>query len=178
MEAIALLIDLTACYRAAEREAPQALKVMLELLAPPLLALRHGDGGLGSWHGAGATSAERMAALIDASGVRTRPLKQVQGWGYQCISGGKTVVQFDAAPPPKPRHARWGCASTLAFEISEGGQRLIVNCGGAALAGGLVPCRIEQGLRASAAHSTLVLDNANSTAVLLGGDRKSTRLNS
>jgi uncharacterized heparinase superfamily protein len=44
-----------------------------------------------------------------------------------------------------------------------------VNCGGAAFAGGQVPVRIEQGLRATAAHSTLVLDDANSTAVLLHG---------
>lgn len=169
MEAIALLTDLLACYKAAGRDAPQALAVMLELLVPPLLALRHGDGGLGSWHGAGAVGAERVAALVDASGVRTRPLKEPRGWGFHRLSAGKTIVQFDAAPPPKPRHARWGCASTLAFEMSDGPHRLIVNCGGSALAGGLVPCRIEQGLRASAAHSTLVLDNANSTAVLLGG---------
>src|SRR3546814_20911398 len=85
MEAIALLIDLTACYRAVDREAPQALKVMLELLVPPLLALRHGDGGLGSWHGAGATSAERMAALIDASGVRTSRWEERRG-GNECVS--------------------------------------------------------------------------------------------
>ena len=32
-----------------------------------------------------------------------------------------------------------------------------------------MPARIGQGLRATAAHSTLVLDNANSTAVLLHG---------
>jgi uncharacterized heparinase superfamily protein len=64
---------------------------------------------------------------------------------------------------------RTGCASTLAFELSDGPARIIVNCGGAALAGGQVPARIAQGLRATAAFSTLVLDNANSTAVLLGG---------
>jgi uncharacterized heparinase superfamily protein len=57
----------------------------------------------------------------------------------------------------------------LAFELSDGPQRVIVNCGGAALAGGQVPARIGQGLRATAAFSTLVLDNANSTAVLLHG---------
>jgi uncharacterized heparinase superfamily protein len=79
------------------------------------------------------------------------------------------VLLFDAAPPPLQRHARYGCASTLAFEFSHGGQRLIVNCGGAASAGGLVPVRLEQGLRATAAHSTLVLDDANSTAVLING---------
>ena len=32
-----------------------------------------------------------------------------------------------------------------------------------------MPVRIEQGLRATAAHSTLALDNANSTAVLING---------
>jgi len=53
--------------------------------------------------------------------------------------------------------------------LSDGADRLLVNCGGAALAGGLIPSRIAQGLRATAAHSTLVLDNANSTAVLLHG---------
>ena len=45
----------------------------------------------------------------------------------------------------------------------------MVICGGAALAGGHEPAHIGQGLRASAAHSTLILDNANSTAVLLHG---------
>lgn len=169
MDVIAMLTDLEACYKATDRDLPVALGLMRELLVPPLLAMRHGDGGLGSWQGNGATRADRLAALIDASAVRTRPLKDVRHWGYHRLSGGKTVVQMDAAPPPRARHARWGCASTLAFEMSDGAHRLIVNCGGAALAGGQVPARIEQGLRASAAHSTLVLDNANSTAVLLGG---------
>ena len=63
----------------------------------------------------------------------------------------------------------FGCASTLAFEMSHAGQRLIVNCGGAASGGGLVPVRLEQGLRATAAHSTLTLDDANSTAILING---------
>lgn len=169
MDAIALLTDLLACYDAAEIEPPQALIVMRELLVPPLLTLRHGDGALGSWQGEGAINADRVAALIAATGVRTRPLKDVEHWGFLRIKNGETVVQFDAAPPPRARHARCGCASTLAFELSDGPSRLIVNCGGAATAGGQVPARIGQGLRATAAHSTLVLDNANSTAVLLHG---------
>ena len=169
MEAIELLVDLAACYRAAGREIPAALVAMLQLLVPPLLALQHGDGGLGSWQGSAAVDAARLAALVDASGVRARPLRDVRQWGYQRVAGGKSVLMFDAAPPPPARHARWGCASTLAFEFSARGQRIVVNCGGAATAGGQVPARIEQGLRATAAHSTLVLDNANSTAVLING---------
>ena len=169
MEAIALLVDLTACYRATRRDPPEAIDAMLNLLVPPLLSLTHGDGSLGNWQGAGAVSAERLSALIEASGVRTRPLRDARQWGYQRVTAGKAVLQVDAAPPPLARHARSGCASTLAFEFSDRAQRIIVNCGGAALAGGQVPVRIEAGLRATAAHSTLVLDDVNSTAVLING---------
>jgi uncharacterized heparinase superfamily protein len=168
-EAIRTLTDCLACYEAVAARPPAALTVMRALLIPPLLALRHGDGGLGSWQGQGAISADRVAALIAATGERARPLADAQHWGYQALSGGNTLVQIDAAPPPRARHARCGCASTLAFEMSDGPARLVVNCGGAALAGGQVPARIGQALRASAAHSTLVIDDANSTAVMLHG---------
>jgi len=169
LDAIRLLTDLIACYEAADVTPPAALEVMRELLVPPLLALRHGDGALGSWQGQGAIGADRVNAVIEASGVRTRPLTLTDSWGYSRIKAGETLLQFDTAPPPRAKHARTGCASTLAFELSDGPQRIVVNCGGAALAGGQVPARIGQGLRATAAFSTLVLDNANSTAVMLHG---------
>ncbi len=169
IEAVTLLVRLRACYQAVRREPPAALGAILALLVPPLLALMHGDGALGSWQGGWAYEAERLAVLIAASGVRTRPLRDVRQWGYQRVVAGKGVLQLDAAPPPLARHARTGCASTLAFELSAGAQRIVVNCGGAAAAGGLIPVRLEQGLRATAAHSTLVLDDANSTAVLMNG---------
>lgn len=169
MQAIAVIVDLEACYAAVRRTPPPALQSMLALLVPPLLALRHGDGGLGSWQGAGAISAHALARLIAASGVRTRPARDTKHWGYQVAQAGKSVLQFDAAPPPRPRDARFGCASTLAFELSHGAGRIVVNCGGAELAGGATPARIEQGLRGTSAHSTLTLDDANSTAVLING---------
>lgn len=169
MQAIAVIVDLDACYVAVNRTPPPALQAMLQLLVPPLLALRHGDGGLGSWQGAGATSAHALARLLVASGVRTRPARDTRHWGYQVVAAGRSVLQFDAAPPPRPRDARFGCASTLAFELSHGANRVVVNCGGAELAGGATPARIEQGLRGTSAHSTLTLDDANSTAVLIGG---------
>ncbi len=169
MEAISLLVRLRACYHALRRDPPQALEAILALLVPPLLTLVHGDGSLGSWQGSWAIDAAELAALVSASGVRTRPLRDVRQWGYQRVTAQKGLLLFDGAPPPLARHARGGCASTLAFEFSHAGQRIVVNCGGASCAGGLVPVRLEQGLRASAAHSTLVIDDANSTAVLING---------
>ena len=169
MEAITLLVKLRACYQATRRDVPEAIESMLTALVPPLLALTHGDGSLGSWQGSWGVSAAELSALIEATGVRTRPLRDVRQWGYQGVVAQKAILQFDVAPPPMPRHARYGCASTLAFELSHNGHRIITNCGGAASGGGLVPVRLEQGLRATAAHSTLVLDDANSTAILING---------
>jgi len=169
MEAIALIVRLKACYAAVGALPPVQLETILTLLVPPLLALLHSDGGLGSWQGSGAVSAGRIEALVKASGVRTRPLRDARQWGYQRVTAGRAVLQIDAAPPPLNRHASDGCASTLAFEFSHAADRIIVNCGGAAFAGGLIPLRLAQGLRATAAHSTLAIDDFNSTAVLING---------
>jgi len=79
------------------------------------------------------------------------------------------VLLVDAAPPPIARLTDAGCASTLAFELSDGPHRIVVNCGGAALAGALIPQELAQGLRTTAAHSTLVLADRNSTAILRDG---------
>jgi len=169
IEAIELLVELAACYRALRRRPPGEIGAALQVLVPPLLGVTHADGGIANWQGAPAVAAERVAALIAASGVRARPLGDAPHWGYQREAAGATVLLVDAAPPPVSRHALCGCASTLAFELSHGPQRLVVSCGGAATCGGQLPARIEQGLRATAAHSALVLGDANSTAVQVGG---------
>jgi uncharacterized heparinase superfamily protein len=62
-----------------------------------------------------------------------------------------------------------GCASTLAFEFSDGPDRIVVNCGGARAANAQVPPALKEGLRTTAAHSTLTLSNSNSTAIHADG---------
>ncbi len=169
IEAIELLVRLRACYGAVRAEPPPQIDTILALLVPPLLAVLHGDGALAAWQGAHAIPAARIDGLIRATGVRTRPLRDARQWGYQRVAARRSILLFDAAPPPVARHARDGCASTLAFEFSHGPDRIIVNCGGGACAGGLIPVRLAQGLRATAAHSTLTIDDFNSTAVLING---------
>ncbi|WP_420381169.1 heparinase II/III family protein [Novosphingobium sp.] len=169
IEAIELLVRLKACYSAVRAEAPPQIDTILSVLVPPLLAVLHGDGALSGWQGAPAITAARIQALVRASGVRTRPLRDARQWGYQRVAAQRSILLFDSAPPPVSRHARDGCASTLAFEFSHGPERIIVNCGGGACAGGLIPLRLAQGLRATAAHSTLTIDDFNSTAVLING---------
>ncbi|PZU58061.1 MAG: heparinase [Sphingobium sp.] len=169
LDAITLLTMLRAVYDVRREEVPPFLGEALARTVPALLSVSHGDGGLGSWQGAGAAAPEAVEAVIAASGVRTRPLRHAREWGYQRMTAGATVVLIDAAPPPVARLAEAGCASTGAIEISDGPHRLIVNCGGAALAGALLPDALAQALRTTAAHSTLTLADSNSTAIMPDG---------
>ena len=94
-----------------------------------------------------------------------RPARHGTDSGYQRLTGGRTVVVADAGPPPVSRVAAGAHAGTLAFEMSDGAQPLIVNCGGArGIARPLSP-DLASGLRTTAAHSTLVLDDTNSTRI-------------
>lgn len=169
MDAIMALTMLAAVYAVRREDAPAFVEDARARAVAALLGLTHGDGGLGSWQGSGAIDPDRLTGLVQASRVRTRPLRQARDWGYQRIVAGQTVVQVDAAPPPIARLAAAGCASTAAIEISDGPHRLIVNCGGAGLEGTWVSRDLAHGLRTTAAHSTLVLNDNNSTALLPDG---------
>jgi uncharacterized heparinase superfamily protein len=169
MELIGMLSLLKQCYLALREPLPDFLVDALGRSVPALLGLTHSDGGLGAWQGAAHVGAAPIEALVAASGVRARPQRQALDWGYQRVSAGNSVLLLDAGPPPLARQSAAGCASTLAFELSHAKQRIIVNCGGSALVGASIPASLARGLRTTAAHSTLCIDNSNSTAILAGG---------
>ncbi|WP_326914146.1 heparinase II/III family protein [Sphingopyxis chilensis] len=169
LDAIMALSMLAKIYDMRRIEVPPFVQEVLARAVPALLGLTHSDGGMGNWQGSGATPAATIQAIVNASGVRTRPLKQARDWGYQRLVANKVVLLADAAPPPIARVTEAGCASTLAFELSDGDERIVVNCGGAALTGATIPADLARGLRTTAAHSTLTLGDSNSTAILPNG---------
>lgn len=160
-----LLTGLRETYVARRMTEPAAVSEALAALVPALLGVCHGDGDLGSWQGGAPVGSEALAQIVTATGVRTRPLRQARDWGYQRLSAGSAVVVLDAAPPPVARLVEGGCASTLAFELSDGRNRIVVNCGGARTASAQLPAALAEGLRTTAAHSTLVVGDSNSTAI-------------
>lgn len=169
----ALLVDRLGLLHAAYHAAKQAMPDALDNAATAALAALHGvtmgDGALGSWQGGNPGETARIAALIEGCGLRARPLRQARGWGYHRLTALGTILVIDAAPPPPTRMARIGSASTLAMELSDGPQRLVVNCGGPGLLPTSLPAELAQALRTTAAHSTLTLSDTNSTAILPDG---------
>ena len=164
-----LLVDRLGLLRAAYFAAKQSLPDGIEAAAAAALAALHGvtmgDGTLSSWQGGNRGETARLTALLEGCGLRARPLRQARGWGYQRLSALGTIAVVDAAPPPAAKVAEHGCASTLAIELSDGAQRLIVNCGGPGSVPTDLPEELIDGLRTTAAHSTLTIDDSNSTNI-------------
>lgn len=169
----ALFVDRLGLLRAAYFAGKQSLPEGIETAAAAALSALHGvilgDGGLSSWQGGNPGDPARLTAIIEGCGLRARPLRQPRGWGYHRLSALGTVIIVDAAPPPPPKMARSGCASTLAFELCDGTQRLVVNCGGPEPLPNAMPKELEDALRTTAAHSTLIVADTNSTAILPDG---------
>src|SRR6185503_5082770 len=160
---------LRACYFAAKQTLPDGIEAAAAAALAALHGVTLGDGALSSWQGCNPGEASRLTALIEGCGLRARPLRNARGWGYQRLSALGTILIVDAAPPPPQKNADQGSASTLAFELSDGGQRLVVNCGGPGPLPTALSDELVQGLRSTAAHSTLVFDDTNSTNILADG---------
>ena len=166
LDAIELLAALRAAYDARRLDLPEGVQQVLARMVSALLGTMMGDAGLSSWQGAGPIAADEVQAVLHASRIVRRPLRQASDRGYQRIAAARSVLVMDAAPPPTTPGAAGACASTLAFELSDGEERVVVNCGGAAM---IADAGLAAGLRSTAAHSTLVLADSNSTALLPDG---------
>ena len=168
-----LLVDRLGLLRAAYFAAKQTLPDGIQAAAAAALAALHGvtmgDGALSSWQSGNPGDSARLNALIEGCGLRARPLRAARGWGYQRMSALGTILVLDAAPPPPPKMTANGAASTLAFELSDGPQRLVVNCGGPGPHPTRLAPELVEALRSTAAHSTFTLAETNSTAILADG---------
>ena len=164
---LAALQDLTeirALLQAALAQPPAALSSAIERMAPALRALRHGDGGLVLFNG----SREETAALVDLvltqAGRGGRAPAGLTESGFQRLQAGRTVLMVDCGPPPPRGIDRFAHAGTLSMEVSVGRERMIVNCGAAPPGGTMW----QDAARATAAHSTLVIADTNSSELKPG----------
>jgi uncharacterized heparinase superfamily protein len=164
LELVELLLLVQSVYIARGRQPAPAVIAGFERLVPALKSIVMGDGGVGAWHGSATARPARIEHAMARSGIMPRPSRSTSFAGYQRLTAGKALIVVDAAPPPQARAAAAAHAGTLAFEMSDGASRLIVNCGGSALAVPL-PGALAAALRTTAAHSTLVLADSNSTRI-------------
>jgi len=155
------LVAAREALRAAGREAPEALQGAIDRMGPMLRALRHGDGALALFDGGFEESAEAVDLTLARADARGKALANAPHTGFQRLAGRKTTVLVDAGVGG----AHAGC---LSFELSAGRRRLVVNCGSGRFRGG----GWAEAARASAAHSTLIVDDTSSQPTSVAVERQ------
>jgi uncharacterized heparinase superfamily protein len=159
------LIDIRAALRAARIETPAALQDAIERMAPILRFFRHGDRRLALFN----NSSEEDGVLVDLVLTRSEakglaPAQAPQS-GFQRLHAGQSLVLVDVGKPPSRGFDQDAHAGMLSFELSQGRDRIIVNCGGYR---GPKPAW-RRLARASAAHSVLVVGDTNAVEIQADG---------
>jgi uncharacterized heparinase superfamily protein len=141
---------------------PPGLRSAHDRVAPMLRFFRHGDGGLAMFNGGREGDPRMISNLLERDEVRGQPFLHAPHSGYQRLAAPHAIVILDCGAPPKGALSRQAHAGCLSFEMSTGGQRLVVNCG-AELS------RWNGALRATAAHSTITLADTSMAGILPAG---------
>jgi uncharacterized heparinase superfamily protein len=171
------LLPLRQAYLARSVAPPESVMGAIDRMMPMLRFYRHGDGTFVLFNGMGPTPSDLVATLLAYDHSHSLPVHSAPHAGYQRLSANTCVVLLDTGRPPPPAVSQDAHAGTLAFEFSDGAQRLVVSCGVPDVA----RAAWQQVARATAAHSTLVVADTSSSrivdkgrlgTVLVSGPRK------
>ena len=153
------LIEIRALLQSSQTQPPGALPTAIERMAPALRAMRHGDGGLALFNGSNEDTASLVDLVLNQAGRAGRAPGALPDGGFQRLQAQRSMLIMDCGAPPPHRLDRFAHAGTLSFELSIGRERMIVNCGAAPAAA----AQWRDASRATAAHSTLVIADTNSS---------------
>jgi uncharacterized heparinase superfamily protein len=146
-------------------DVPHTIRSAYDRIAPMIRFFRHGDGSLALFNGGTEGDARTVAGLLARDEVRGQPFAYARHTAYQRMIAGKTMLVLDCGTLPPSAFSTRAHAGCLAFEFSSGSQRIVVNCGAA----GAAQPKWETALRATAAHSTLVVGDTSMAAILPPG---------
>ncbi|MFQ5534384.1 MAG: heparinase II/III family protein [Sphingomonadales bacterium] len=167
LAALQILIALRDTLLGADHEFALEIQNRIDRMAPTLRFFRHGDGGLALFNGGFEESSTLVSLALEHARARGKAPHHSPQSGFHGLAAGRTRIIVDTGTPPPADFSGRAHAGALSFEMSIGKERLIVNCGsvGPAQAG---PAW-DRVVRSSAAHSTLVIDNRNSCAIMGNG---------
>ncbi|HXR86594.1 MAG TPA: heparinase II/III family protein [Stellaceae bacterium] len=152
------LVDARAALAASHNEIHGAIQQAIDRAAPMLRFFRHGDGRFALFNGANESDGAIIDRVLNRADAKGRAPATAPHCGYERLRAGHSLVLFDCGKPPPAGLDGAYHAGVLAFEMSYGRERLIVNCG--AYDG---PSPEWRGaMRATAAHSTLIAADTSS----------------
>ena len=148
------LLPLRLAMGARRSPIPQTINAAIERMIPMLRFFALGDGGLALFHGASQPMTAEVKAVLDQDTSFARPLGIARYGKYARLAHGRVSLVMDCG-------VGGASESAMAFEMSDGVHRLIVNCGSPANPSAAWALSAS----CSAAHSTVEFLDARPTAM-------------
>ena len=165
IELLVDLLPLRQAFAARNVVPPPALINAIDRMMPMLRFFRHGDGNFGLFNGMGPTPGDRLATVLAYDDARGTPVANAPHSGYQRLQADDVVVLMDSGLPPPIGLSQEAHAGCLSLELSAQQHRIVVNCG--------LPATNRESwrqlARATAAHSTVTLNDSSSCRFLASG---------
>jgi len=165
LELLLDLLPLRQTYINLGHDVPSRLIAGIDRMYPALRFFRHQDGDLALFNGATSTFANELMSVLRYDETAGKPFKALPHAHYQRLSSGQTLVIIDTGGPLSVDLSRTAHAGCLSFEMSSGRHRIVINAGSPKFAGS----RYVQMARATAAHSTVTLDDSSSLSFSRSG---------
>ena len=162
LEILLDILPLRQTFAARNISSPAALNNAIDRMMPMLRFFRHGDGSFAHFNGMGLTQPDLVSTILAYDDTRGEPLSNAPHSGYQRVAAKSMLLLIDTGCPPPLRLSQEAHAGCLAFEMSSGLQRIVVNCGLPAIDRETW----RQIARATAAHSTVVFNDTSSCRFL------------
>lgn len=164
LEALQILLDVRMVLRAADYALPEKIQHAIDRMGPALRFFRYSDKHLAVFNGGQESEADLLDCIAGQAGVRSKSVSSLPCAGFERVSQGRTVIVMDCGAAPPRAFDTYTHAAPLAFEMSYGRERLLVNCGTHPL---LEDWR--DALRATAAHNALTIDHRNAFEIKKDG---------
>ena len=139
-------------------ELKEIIDAHITKMSHAIRSLRLGDGTLTRTNSGRASSRNAIDKILEKTGIklRSRISTSLSVSGFERMTAGRSIIIVNCVNSNKSKYK-----GALSFEMSIGRDKLITNCGPA-------PNNDEKWIKAlssTAAHSTLVLENTNSSSI-------------
>ncbi|MAU41269.1 MAG: hypothetical protein CMF31_06580 [Kordiimonas sp.] len=163
------LVALQRAYEDRGLEPPAFLAQTLTDMLPFLMGMTHGDGRLALFNGGVVLDETPIKEIIKVADAIAAPLMSAEQSGFQRLERGGVTLIMDCGPPAPHDISEHSHAGTLSFELSTASERIIVNCGAVPSFADDPRGELNRMSRSTAAHSSLVINNRNSSELLESG---------
>lgn len=165
VEALEILLTVESALMARELKGSKEIQRAIDRLSPMIRFFTISDIGMFNFNGSGDFDPKRLSHLLGNLPTTSKKFGYAPHTGYQRLERNGSIILVDTGSSPDRPFDLKAHLAPLAFEMVTEAGRLIVNCGW----NEDQPTQWREPMRATAAHSALVLGDKSAGKLLSSG---------